>query len=336
MAQTGIKTGTIAGFFNDEDSAERAIDELIAAGFTRGQIGVALSSGTGAAGESTTDHEASTTATPSEGMWGKIKNFFSGNEAEPYAGEQAPGGMSTREITDEPGYGAGFDSEGYHSDAVHHSLSGLEVHPDRASYLGGRMSQGDEGAVVTVSAADRADEAEAILSRNGADLGDAPSSTETDTTTRGIAAPVATAQTGYGDTAQTDATTTGQQNIKLYGEVLRVHKDRVSRGDVNLRKEVVTEMQTIQVPVSREELVIERIAGTGEMVPDGEAFGSQSIRVPLSEEVASVDKQAFVREQINVGKRAVTDTESFDESVRHEELKIDDATKNVTGPTKTS
>ena len=333
MAQTGMKTGTVAGFFNDEDSAERAIDELISAGFTRGQIGVALSSGTGSASESTTRTDMSTTAAHAEGMWAKVKNFFSGNEAEPYAGEQTASGMSTREITDETGSGAGFDSEGYHSDAVHHSLSGLEVHPDRANYLGGRMSQGDEGAVVTVSAAERADEAEAILSRNGADLGDSPASTENDTTSRGIAATTGTAQEGYSNTTQTDATATGQQNIKLYGEVLRVHKDRVSRGEVSLRKEVVTEMQTIQVPVTREELVIERIAGTGEMVPEGEAFSSQTIRVPLSEEVASVDKQAFVREQINVGKRDVTDTESFDESVRHEELKIDDATKNVTGTT---
>ena len=62
------------------------------------------------------------------------------------------------------------------------------------------------------------------------------------------------------------------------------------------------------------------------MMPDGATFGGQTIRVPLSEEVASVDKQAFVREQVNVGKRDVTGTEKFDESVRHEELAIDDQT----------
>ena len=316
MAQAQMQTGTVAGFFNSEDNAERAIDELISAGFTRGQIGVALSSGTGTTSGATAAGSRTTGAPSGEGMWTKIKSFFSGNEAEPYAGEATSDGMLTREITDE-GYGEGYQEEGYHSDAVHHSLSGLSVQPERASYMGGRLSSGDEGAVVTVSAADRASEAEAILKRNGADLGESPSE-ETSTQPRAMAA-----------TADQTTADGGQQNIKLYGEVLRVHKDRVSRGDVNIRKEVVTEMQTVQVPVTREELVIERVAGTGELMPDGEAFGGQSIRVPLSEEVASVDKQAFVREQVKVGTRSVAGTESFDESVRHEELKIDDQTTAV-------
>lgn len=341
MAQAEMQTGTVAGFFDNEDGAERAIDELISAGFTREQIGVALSSGTGTSQgvTDTTDGTDRVSDAPhGEGMWTKIKSFFGGNEAEPYAGERSGDALSTREITDEPGYGAGSDSEGYHSDAVHHSLSGLSVHPERASYFGGRLGQGDQGAVVTVSAGNRDTEAEAILKRNGADLGDSPTGTQTtntqtnDTLPRGIAG-VGAAGAGYAGTTQPDTTATGQQNIKLYGEVLRVHKDRVSRGEVNLRKEVITENQTIEVPVSREELVIERVAGTGDMVPDGEAFGAQTIRVPLTEEVASVDKQAFVREEIRVGKREVANTESFDETVRHEELKIDDATRaaNTTG-----
>lgn len=328
MAQAEMQTGTVAGFFDSEGNAERAISELISAGFTRGQIGVALSSGSGAttggtgmtsgqtgatSGQTTAGSIATGVAAQGEGVWDKVKSFFGGNEAEPYAGEQTGNGMSTREITSEAGYGNGYDEEGYHSDAVHHSLSGLSVQPERASYFGGRLSQGDQGAVVTVSAAGRASEAEAILQRNGADLGNSPSTQVSQ-------------QAGYG-AAKGSELTTGTQNIKLYGEVLRVHKDRVSRGDVNIRKEVVTEMQTIEVPVTREELVIERIAGTGEMMPDGEAFGAQTIRVPLTEEVASVDKQAFVREQVNIGKRDVSTTESFDESIRHEELKIDDTTK---------
>lgn len=324
MAQTDMQTGTVAGFFDSETKAKQAIDELTAAGFSKSQIGMALSSGTGTFGTSlrNEDDDAATSVGSSaknaarqagaagESVWNKVKDFFGGNEAEPYAGEQSGAPLSTREITDEPGYGTGYEDEGYHSDAVHHSLSGLSVPHERASYLGGRLGSGDEGAVVTVTAGDRLDEAEAILERNGADLGNNSS------------APVAS--------TPTPAAATGAQNIKLYGEVLRVHKDRISRGEVNVRKEVITEMQTVEVPVTREELVIERVAGTGEMVADGEAFDGQSIRIPLSEEFASVDKQAFVREEVRVGKRDVTDTQSFDESVRREELKIDDQTTPTT------
>jgi len=53
---------------------------------------------------------------------------------------------------------------------------------------------------------------------------------------------------------------------------------------------VVTENQTVEVPVTREELVIDRIpaqAGT----PASEAIGSnQEIRVPLSEEEVRVER----------------------------------------------
>ena len=141
MTQAEMQTGTVAGFFDNEDNAERAIDELVSAGFTRGQIGVALSSGTGSADNDTATRDRDADA-PHEGMWAKIKNFFGGNEAEPYAGEQAGDGMSTREITNEGGYGKGYEDESYHSDAVHHSLSGLAVHPDRANYLGAKAWAG--------------------------------------------------------------------------------------------------------------------------------------------------------------------------------------------------
>ena len=55
------------------------------------------------------------------------------------------------------------------------------------------------------------------------------------------------------------------------GEILRVHKERISRGEVRLRKEVVTEHQNIEVPRTREELVVERIPGSGR-----EATGAKS------------------------------------------------------------
>ena len=89
--------------------------------------------------------------------------------------------------------------------------------------------------------------------------------------------------------------------------------------------------QTIQVPVTREELVIERVPVSGETAVDGDAFGGREIRIPLSEEMASVDKQAVVREEIRVGKRDVTENKSFDEQVRSEELKVEDDTKTTTG-----
>jgi uncharacterized protein (TIGR02271 family) len=105
--------------------------------------------------------------------------------------------------------------------------------------------------------------------------------------------------------------------VQLFGEVLRVRKEKVSTGEVHVRKEAVTHMETVQVPVTREQLVVER--------PDGHGDGEDVIRVPLSEERVHIDKDTVLREEYKVGKREITQSESVTDSVRRERLLIDDA-----------
>ena len=82
----------------------------------------------------------------------------------------------------------------------------------------------------------------------------------------------------------------------------------------------------MQVPVTREELVIERIPVSGTTTVAGAVGQDAEIRIPLSEEVASVDTQTVVREEIAVGKRAVEDVQEVGGAVRHEELDVEDTT----------
>lgn len=79
----------------------------------------------------------------------------------------------------------------------------------------------------------------------------------------------------------------------------------------------------MEVPVTREELVVERVAGTGEQARGAPSFQEHEVRIPLSEERASVEKQPVVREEVRVGKKPVTDVEKKTEQVRSEELKVD-------------
>jgi uncharacterized protein (TIGR02271 family) len=102
---------------------------------------------------------------------------------------------------------------------------------------------------------------------------------------------------------------------------LRTHKERVQRGEVRLRKDVVTETQNVQVPVTREELVIERTPGSGQVT--GEIGRDQEIRVPLSEERVRVEKQPVVNEEVRVGKRQVQSNQQVSDKVRHEELRVE-------------
>ena|SRR2546421_12179553 len=51
--------------------------------------------------------------------------------------------------------------------------------------------------------------------------------------------------------------------LELLGESLHIDKERVLEGEISIRKEVITETQVIRVPVTREELVIERKNANG-------------------------------------------------------------------------
>jgi stress response protein YsnF len=73
---------------------------------------------------------------------------------------------------------------------------------------------------------------------------------------------------GTGDyTAGTGAAQTGMedaQQLKLREEQLRVRKQPVETGEARLRKDVVSEQQSMDVPVTHEEVYIERRPGSGQ------------------------------------------------------------------------
>ncbi len=331
MNSTG--TESVAAYFSSESQAEKAVQDLKAAGFSNNQIGLALASSSGAgsmgagssmAGSSSTGtstgshaHQAASHAgAKAESAWDRFKDFFTGGDGgvEPYADERDRGSTTSHEITAGPGsgtsYEGGYNQDRYDTGDVTGSFSGLSIPQHRSHYFTDRLRSGS-GAVVTVNASPRNAEAEAILTRDGGDLGtDAGSDYQSQYANRG---------TGTGDLAD-------QQQIQLLGEVLRVHKERINRGEVRIRKEVITEQQTVQVPVTREEIVIERVGADQSTPARGEVGTASEIRVPLTEERATLDKQTVVREQVNVGKRAVENVENLEGTVRREELDVNDTT----------
>jgi uncharacterized protein (TIGR02271 family) len=350
MAQTQTGTGALVGYFDNSEDARQAVEALHEAGFSSAHLGMAHRAGS-TTSDSTTRSGSSTASRvghkiehKAESTWDKIVNMFSGgNRAEPYADERTQGDLATREVTENPAdenrynqstaanrvnrndvaYNRGDDNrdyDQYDTSDLHNSLAGLHIPEERARYFNHRLQTSQSGAIVTVNAGDRANEARSILLRFGADLGDNASNYDYSQTTR-----------DYSQTARDDSPEFAQRqeqrnNIQLLGEVLRVHKERIDRGEVRVRKEVVVENQTIQVPVTREELVVERHAA-GQNTPASGNIGEDEIRIPLSEERASVDKETVVREEVNVGKKPVQDVRDLSGEVRHEELVVDDQTK---------
>jgi uncharacterized protein (TIGR02271 family) len=80
-------------------------------------------------------------------------------------------------------------------------------------------------------------------------------------------------------------------------------------GEARLHKRLVTETRTIQVPVTREELVIEYAGEGGTVIVEGRRLAAgETVRIPLWEERVHVDvtKHVLVKEDIVIGKRRST------------------------------
>jgi uncharacterized protein (TIGR02271 family) len=113
-----------------------------------------------------------------------------------------------------------------------------------------------------------------------------------------------------------------EQTMHLREEELSARKDTVETGRVSIDKEVVSEQRTMDVPVSRDEVLIERhpVNRTPSDEPIGEGT---TMNVPLYEEQVDVQKRPVVYEEVGIGKRAVQDTQQVSAEVRREEARIE-------------
>lgn len=144
----------------------------------------------------------------------------------------------------------------------------------------------------------------------------------TDVAATGVAA---TGAVGAMGTTRTNADGTV---VQLAAEELHVAKTRQQAGEVEIHKEVVQEQVEIPVTLEHEEVVITRRAVDGAANSGNIGAADEVVRIPVTEEVANVTKTARVVEEVEVGTRTVTENQTVSGTVRHEELDMDDTTKN--------
>ena len=117
-------------------------------------------------------------------------------------------------------------------------------------------------------------------------------------------------------------------------EQLRVGTENVEAGRARLRKYVVTEQQTVQVPVSREEVRLEREPITDANRGDALAGGTiteEEHEVVLHEERPVVTTEAVPVERVRLGTETVSEQETVTGEVRKEQVELDDSTVTGTG-----
>src|SRR5215207_5001464 len=113
--------------------------------------------------------------------------------------------------------------------------------------------------------------------------------------------------------------------IPVMEEELTATVRQQEAGAVRIEKDVVAEQRTLDVPVTEERVRVERrVVDRPVTAADADAFEETVIDVPLRRETVDVQKQARVAEEVVVSKEAVQHTERVRDTVRKEEVFIDE------------
>jgi len=303
------RNSTVVGVFQDRAQAERAIDELLQAGFEDDQIGLVGPDGkqkkVGRGKKAQGSHAgegAVAGALAGVGIGGLVGLGVLAGVIPAIGPAIAAGTLGT--ILANAAGGAAIAS-------VAGALIGLGIPEEEAHYYESELKAGRY--LVTVQGKRRTSEAVTILRRNGGY--DMKSQAEATAETR-------TAQTS-GRTATRSRTQEGEESLELREEELHARKTPVKKGDVKVRKDVITEHKTIQVPVTREEVVIERRPAQGRRASSSSIKDGEEIRIPVRSEEVHVEKEPVVKEEVRVSKRKVQDTKTVSGTVRKERARVE-------------
>ncbi len=115
-------------------------------------------------------------------------------------------------------------------------------------------------------------------------------------------------------------------------ERLNVGTRETEVGRARLRKYVVTENVTETVPVTREEVRVEREPITDANIGnalDGPAISEEEHEVVLKAETPVVEKEAVPVERVRLDKETVTEQAQVNEELRREEIEVEGADTNL-------
>jgi uncharacterized protein (TIGR02271 family) len=116
--------------------------------------------------------------------------------------------------------------------------------------------------------------------------------------------------------------------VPLIEERLNVSK-KTSTTQYTITKEPITEKKTIEVPVTHEELIVEKRPpkeSSSSSSAQGPVSSRTEIKVPLMREEVEVTKEPFVKEEVVVRKKSVAETRTISDTVTSERINISNTT----------
>jgi uncharacterized protein (TIGR02271 family) len=119
----------------------------------------------------------------------------------------------------------------------------------------------------------------------------------------------------------------GARRVPVREERLDVEKRQAELGEVQVRKTVTSEQQTVPVELMREEVHVEERDVADRPATEGDlkgAFEEGTIRVPVRGEQAVAHKETVVTGEVVIDKTRTTETEQITDTVRREHIEVDE------------
>jgi uncharacterized protein (TIGR02271 family) len=306
----------VIGVFDDPASADRSLMALQEAGFSNEQIrhttgeGAEQSSHKGIkalfSGEKMAPHKDVTRDLVNMGVDPQDARIYQHEyeEGHPLVSVMGKGDMQ-KAITILQEQGA-YAPEGVTTQKTNYQATG------RAADVSGSRPAGEVGGAGATRASERA----AGMPGSRA--------AETGTTDEAAARERAAGMSGSRTDEALSAETPESRKIRLRAERLKAYTQPEQVGEVDVHKEVVTEQQTLNVPVTREEVVVERRSlAEDASAAEGPIGEDETIRIPVREERVNVTKEAVATGEVEISKRQVKENRQFSDTVRREEARLE-------------
>jgi uncharacterized protein (TIGR02271 family) len=111
--------------------------------------------------------------------------------------------------------------------------------------------------------------------------------------------------------------------VPLAQERLHVEKREKELGSVRLRKVVRSEIVNQPVELRHEEVVVERVTGTGAGQPGKDAFTEKVVTIPVREEEAVIEKTVESAGAVRARKVVESEQQDVSETVRKEDVEVE-------------
>ena len=292
---------TLVAVFDNQASAQSALDELLTSGFPRQDV--RLSGGTNSAG-TTAGTTTTTNADDDTGIGNSIKNFFSdlfGDDDDTSRANRYEGVVSSGKHVVTLSADSLSEVERAADIVERFGPVDIDEHSDGVgqSASAGAMMAGSQSGMQSYSA-----------SAQSASMGNQSTS-----------ASMANQSTSAGASMQRD---TGTRTIPVVQEELKVGKREVQRGGARIYSRVVETPVNESIDLREEHVDVQRRVVDQPIDPsDVAAFKEQTIEMRETAEEAVVQKSARIVEEVSIGKQVSERHEEIHDTVRHTEVDIE-------------